>query len=246
MSDGEDSGLKRDALSNLADALCEDIVNTPQQVLIREVAEDFADPRALATAFDDAANISSRVQGASNFAAPADRAMVGQSTGYPAWFPAAVISALLAPLAAILRSRIAVGALAAFAVAILVPGLYRSLVEAPLQSQAGPPAPSAPDTMPPLPRVAPLPGASDSSGIVLRAPSLPGAGQAPSAERIRIAQQELARVGCFAGGDDGELTDATRSAIRKYWASTGRPTGEIAVTEALIADIRQQGAPVCE
>ena len=41
-----------DPLENLADALTEDILNTPDGELLREVEEDYGDPRALANKFD--------------------------------------------------------------------------------------------------------------------------------------------------------------------------------------------------
>ena len=44
--------VKQDALDNLADALTEDILNTPDDELLREVAEDYGDPHALANKFD--------------------------------------------------------------------------------------------------------------------------------------------------------------------------------------------------
>jgi hypothetical protein len=44
--------VKQDALDNLADALTEDILNTPDHELLREVEEDYGDPRALANKFD--------------------------------------------------------------------------------------------------------------------------------------------------------------------------------------------------
>jgi uncharacterized protein YecT (DUF1311 family) len=44
--------VKQDALDNLADALTEDILNTPDDELLREVQEDYGDPRALANKFD--------------------------------------------------------------------------------------------------------------------------------------------------------------------------------------------------
>jgi hypothetical protein len=44
--------IKQDALDNLADALSEDILNTPDDELLREVEEDYGDPRALANKFD--------------------------------------------------------------------------------------------------------------------------------------------------------------------------------------------------
>jgi len=44
--------VKQDALDNLADALTEDILNTPDDELLREVEEDYGDPHALANKFD--------------------------------------------------------------------------------------------------------------------------------------------------------------------------------------------------
>jgi hypothetical protein len=44
--------VKQDALDNLADALTEDILNTPDDELLREVGEDYGDPHALANKFD--------------------------------------------------------------------------------------------------------------------------------------------------------------------------------------------------
>jgi hypothetical protein len=44
--------VKQDALDSLADALTEDILNTPDDELLREVEEDYGDPRTLANKFD--------------------------------------------------------------------------------------------------------------------------------------------------------------------------------------------------
>jgi len=44
--------VKQDPLENLADALTEDIFNTPDDELLREVEEDYGDPHALANKFD--------------------------------------------------------------------------------------------------------------------------------------------------------------------------------------------------
>jgi hypothetical protein len=44
--------LKQCSLENLADALTEDILNTPDDELLREVEEDYGDPQALARKFD--------------------------------------------------------------------------------------------------------------------------------------------------------------------------------------------------
>jgi uncharacterized protein YecT (DUF1311 family) len=47
-----DKDVKQDALDTLADALTEDILNTPDDELLREVEEDYGDRRALANKFD--------------------------------------------------------------------------------------------------------------------------------------------------------------------------------------------------
>jgi hypothetical protein len=44
--------VKQDALDNLADALTEDILNAPDDELLRDVEGDYGDPRALANKFD--------------------------------------------------------------------------------------------------------------------------------------------------------------------------------------------------
>src|SRR5262249_945757 len=52
VKDVSNKDVKQDALDNLADALTEDILNTPDDELLREVAEDYGDPRALASKFE--------------------------------------------------------------------------------------------------------------------------------------------------------------------------------------------------
>jgi hypothetical protein len=48
----KNNDARQDQLENLADALTEDILNTPDDELLREVEEDYGDPRALANKFD--------------------------------------------------------------------------------------------------------------------------------------------------------------------------------------------------
>ena len=52
VKDVSNKDVKQDALDNLADALTEDILNTPDDELLREVEEDYGDPHALANKFD--------------------------------------------------------------------------------------------------------------------------------------------------------------------------------------------------
>jgi hypothetical protein len=240
--EGEEGGLKRDALHNLADALAEDMVDAPRQMLVSEAAEDFGDARALAVEFDDAFG---RVTRASHHAAASDPATpLRGSRRILSW--SAVSSALstVLELATLPRSRILLGAVAVLLVAILTPGLYRSLVEGPIPPSTTTAPSSAPNTSPPIARVSPLPSPSDSSGMVLRGPGQPRIDQS-AVERIRAAQRELARVGCFSGPPEGNFTDATKDAVKDYWMSTGRREGEIAITEALIADIRRHEGRIC-
>ena len=46
------ANFRPDALSRLADALSEDVLNTPAEELLAEAAEDAQSPRALVSEFD--------------------------------------------------------------------------------------------------------------------------------------------------------------------------------------------------
>jgi hypothetical protein len=48
----KNNDVRQDPLENLADVLTEDILNTPDDEVLREVEEDYGDPRALANRFD--------------------------------------------------------------------------------------------------------------------------------------------------------------------------------------------------
>ena len=48
----KNNDVRQDPLENLAHALTEDILNTPDDELLREVEEDYGHPRALANKFD--------------------------------------------------------------------------------------------------------------------------------------------------------------------------------------------------
>jgi hypothetical protein len=62
---------------------------------------------------------------------------------------------------------------------------------------------------------------------------------------VRAAQSELRRIGCFAGRDDGNLNNATREAIERYFAVHGRGSRDIAVTEAFVADLKDHEGRIC-
>ncbi len=65
---------------------------------------------------------------------------------------------------------------------------------------------------------------------------------ADTPQLVRSAQTELRRIGCYAARPTGVLDDATRGAIHDYLARRGQELAEIRVTEALVADLREQAA----
>ncbi len=64
-------------------------------------------------------------------------------------------------------------------------------------------------------------------------------------ELVRSAQKELARLGCYSGGQDGKLDAATKGAIKKYQAQKGQPATDIAVTDSFVGDLGKQKLRVC-
>ena len=62
---------------------------------------------------------------------------------------------------------------------------------------------------------------------------------------VSAAQIELRRIGCFDGGDDGKLGDATRSALKRYLTQRGLPSDPIKVSETLVAELKTQDKGVC-
>jgi hypothetical protein len=73
----------------------------------------------------------------------------------------------------------------------------------------------------------------------------PAALPANSPEQIRKAQTELKRLECLKGRIDGKLGDRTREAVRKFWASAKQPAVEVAITDQLIADLKERGDLFC-
>ncbi len=63
--------------------------------------------------------------------------------------------------------------------------------------------------------------------------------------QIKSAQAELARVGCFAGTADGNLSPATTVAIQHYQSGLGKPVGAVDVSDAFVADLKKQASRVC-
>lgn len=64
-------------------------------------------------------------------------------------------------------------------------------------------------------------------------------------ELVRMAQQELARLGCLAMPVSGDPAAAMRSAIRQYRTGRNQPAASTDVTEDLISELRLQSSRVC-
>jgi Caspase domain len=62
---------------------------------------------------------------------------------------------------------------------------------------------------------------------------------------VSAAQVELRRIGCFAGDNDGKLTEATRNAIKRYLTVRGLPSTDIKVSESLVAELKTQDKSLC-
>ena len=64
-------------------------------------------------------------------------------------------------------------------------------------------------------------------------------------ERVRAAQKELARLGCFGGVIDGSMGEGTKTALERYLAQQRRPDKPAEVTEALLSELKSQPTRVC-
>ncbi len=82
-------------------------------------------------------------------------------------------------------------------------------------------------------------------GPVVPVAGAPAALPANSPAQIRKAQTELKRLDCLKGRIDGRLSDRTREAVRKFWASAKQPVVEVAITDQLIADLAERGDLFC-
>jgi hypothetical protein len=63
--------------------------------------------------------------------------------------------------------------------------------------------------------------------------------------QIRAAQQELRRLGCYAGAEDGKLQTATKDAIRRYYAASGRPVTTTDVSKDLVDELTRAPGDRC-
>jgi uncharacterized caspase-like protein len=64
-------------------------------------------------------------------------------------------------------------------------------------------------------------------------------------ELVRTAQKELVRIGCFVGGTDGNLSPATKAAIKRYQTGRGQAVAEVQITEEFVSELKGQSARVC-
>jgi len=74
--------------------------------------------------------------------------------------------------------------------------------------------------------------------------NMPEAPPPASPDAVRAAQQELARLGCFAGPVDGNLTDATKDALKRYQTQRGR-SSEAAIDDDLVSDLKGRRTRIC-
>lgn len=74
----------------------------------------------------------------------------------------------------------------------------------------------------------------------IRAASLPN-----SPELIRLAQNELIRLGCLTGKIDGNSNPATSAALRRYMTIEGQPADNVSITETLVAELAKHATRVC-
>lgn len=67
-----------------------------------------------------------------------------------------------------------------------------------------------------------------------------------SHDRVRLAQQELARLGCYTEVVDGSLGPATSAAVQGYQSARGaKPMGDIQITDDFLSDLKKQASRVC-
>ena len=64
--------------------------------------------------------------------------------------------------------------------------------------------------------------------------------------RVKLAQVELKRLGCFSGASDGLLSDATRDAAKLFLASIGNPDRDVEINDGLLSDLNSHVDPVCK
>ena len=64
--------------------------------------------------------------------------------------------------------------------------------------------------------------------------------------RVKIAQVELKRLGCFDAAVDGNLSEATRDGAKLFLAKLGRTDSDAEFNEELLSELKRQNGRVCK
>ncbi|MFZ0425890.1 MAG: caspase family protein [Xanthobacteraceae bacterium] len=105
-------------------------------------------------------------------------------------------------------------------------------------TQAAKSPPEAPQALPP----AATPAKEQVAAIEPANPAPDVTGR----DRLRVAQQELSRLGCYSGAADGAPGTQTTAAIQGYENARGAKTaGNVEVTDAFVAELKKQSSRVC-
>lgn len=64
--------------------------------------------------------------------------------------------------------------------------------------------------------------------------------------KVKLAQIELKRHGCFTTATDGVMDDGTRKAAKLFLAKIGHPDGDSEITDELLSDLVKHKDPVCK
>jgi uncharacterized caspase-like protein len=66
-----------------------------------------------------------------------------------------------------------------------------------------------------------------------------------SPQLVLAAQTQLVRIGCFPGKPDGIINAATRTALARFVKVKDRPSDDVPVTEALVAELTRETGRIC-
>ena len=66
-----------------------------------------------------------------------------------------------------------------------------------------------------------------------------------SPQLIASAKEELARLGCLSGKQDGSMTPATKIALQKFASTKGELSTEVSVTEELVSELNKKTGRLC-
>jgi hypothetical protein len=207
--------VKQDALDNLADALTEDILNTPDDELLREVEEDYGDPRALANKFEQ---ILERAEKQVFGTAPSAASSKVRSSflDLPVRWVKGIfdLGSRIPEFLSSLRPRTLAWSAAAAAVVILAQAAVITAVL--VKEQGGPSGQLATPDIPPLVRM----GAESGPNVTVPAPPIP----------------PLVRMGAESGPDVAVRTPSMETSMSPGWVGNKPSDEQIA---ALVAAGRQ-------